>query len=78
MENRVSARPAPLETHVGLLPDGKCVVVRHWNPIDAGLREECDQCVAQATCIAKAAGDEHVICVRAVRRSRLYAECFGE
>ena len=76
MGNRLSTRPLPINTYIGLLPRARCVVVRHWKPSDAGTCGRCRQCVAQPAYHTDRFRDVPLVCVRFVPYSRLYAECF--
>ena len=52
MGDRVSSRPVPINTFIGLLPRGRCVVVRHWKPLDVATCGRCRHCVAQPAYLA--------------------------
>jgi hypothetical protein len=46
MDALAATRSRALQTFIGLLPDGRCAVVRYWHPIDASLCGRCEKCTA--------------------------------
>jgi hypothetical protein len=77
MDTHAVARPRAIQTHIGLLPGGRSVVVCYLKAVDALLCEQCEQCTARPARLITGRCQAHPICVQFVDRSSLYAECFG-